>query len=117
MKQKERQEIFDFFTDNLAQASQEFQNKVKESKIYTKIQKELNKYVRIPVVEFPTRAWLLENDWKDAEFFPGFYQKGKIKISYRLNKFVFHNEKFEVIFEGTIFKEKDFLTVEKLVTI
>lgn len=117
MKQKEKQEIFDFFTDNLTKASQEFQNKVKESKIYAKIQKELDKYIRIPVSEFPTKIWFLENKWQEAVFFPGFYEKKDLMCSHKNENFIFQDQDSKILFQGKIQKEKDFLTIERLVGI
>ena len=130
MKQKEKQEIFDFFTDILTKASQEFQNKVKESKIYAKIQKELDKYIRIPVSEFATQAWFEENGWETGEF-PG-VKKDNYKIFGPINMFknnkrikgpiyliseLVKDDHYQTIFQGKIQNEKEFFTLMKMLDV
>lgn len=126
MDKHEEQEVFDFFTDNLAKASLEFQNKVKESKIYSKIQEELNKYIRIPLAEYGTDEWLEQHGWildKDNTYLKKEYfltesiliQEENKKIVYIIS--TYFGKMKQVVFLGYLDSEEDFLTIERLIGI
>lgn len=133
MDNNEEQEVFDFFTDNLAKASLEFQNKVKESKIYSKIQEELNKYIRIRVPEYNTDNWYKQNGWiyffteNGSEYRKGRYSMiGPITINVEGHRTKgpiftiienFDNHPKQIVFVGTLKNEEDFLTIERLIGI
>lgn len=126
MNKHEEQEVFDFFTDNLAKASQEFQNKVKESNIYNKIQEELNKYIRIPLAEYGTDEWFKQNGWElnkdDVHVKNGYYLAGPSLVVESVKGHLYLISEYfgklkQVVFLGYLNNEEDFLTIERLIGI
>lgn len=115
IKEDDAQEIFDFFTDNLANATQEFQNKIKESQIYQAIQKELDKYVRVPEPIFPSKEFFESQEWVNNK-------KGRFIIDSEYNFFYKILEEIEsstpeIIFKGRVKTEEQFLMLEKMLGI
>ena len=109
----EEQEIFDFFTDNLAKAKQEFQNRVLESKFYKSIQDELQKYTRIKVAVFPDLDWFFNNNWKKL---PNntYIKDGLLLLTINDLYIILIENTFDILFKGNIQTEEEFLMIEKI---